>query len=73
MSTPIIIIDLSSYHGVITCHVRGHQREFRLYAKDAGAVDIRFSIPKGKAIIKKLELYEIKNPPPGFQFEKYGE
>ena len=53
--------------------VPGTTQKFRLYAKDGGVIDIRFSKAKGKAIIKKLELYEIKNPPPGFQFGKYGE
>mgnify|MGYP006974898157 FL=1 len=40
---------------------------------DAGAVDIRFSKAKGQAILKKLELYEVKAGPPGFQYGRYGE
>jgi len=51
----------------------GTTQKFRLYSKDGGVVDIRFNKAKGKAIIKKLELYEIKNLPPGFQVGTYGQ
>ena len=51
----------------------GTTQKFRLYAEAPGAVDIRFSKSKGKAIIKKLELYEIKALPPGFQVGRYGQ
>jgi hypothetical protein len=51
----------------------GTTQKFRLYAEAPGAVDIRFNKSKGKAIIKKLELYEIKSLPPGFQVGRYGQ
>ncbi len=53
--------------------VPGATQKFRLYAEAPGAIDIRFSKAKGNAIIHKLELYEVKSLPPGFQVGRYGQ
>ncbi|MBI4028412.1 MAG: hypothetical protein HY360_25730 [Verrucomicrobia bacterium] len=51
----------------------GHTQKFRLYGEGPCAIDIWLRKAKGKAIIKKLEMYEVKNLPPGFQVGRYGQ
>ncbi|MBI4027427.1 MAG: hypothetical protein HY360_20750 [Verrucomicrobia bacterium] len=51
----------------------GSTQKFRLFTEGGGVVDIILRKAKGKAIIKKLELYEVKSLPPGFQVGHYGQ
>jgi hypothetical protein len=51
----------------------GHTQKFRLYAEGPCAIDIALRKAKGRAIIKKLEMYEVKSLPPGFQAGHYGQ
>jgi hypothetical protein len=50
----------------------GRMQKFRRYTQGPGAVAIALRQAKGKAMIRKLELYEVKSLPPGFQVEYTG-
>ena len=56
-----------------SAYVLGHTQKFRLYAEGPCAIDIALRKAKGRAIIKKLEMYEVKSLPPGFLAGHYGQ